>query len=166
MPLFLTSFQRLNQYEHLVDVAVSVSRFQPKGFSLPEISALAAKDETGGKLLLRQFTHNPLHGYRKALYRGYKKRWPAVKQWMLDLDESSMVAIVCWCPYSRATRNQLRLYGTSACHTGLIARMVQNKRPDITILLDRDHFKLVPEWCPENYGLLNKDGSVIKPMFM
>jgi len=153
MPVLITSFKMSTQYKYTFKV-FSVARFQPQGFSYPKLSFLAAKGPDGKKLLLRDFV-NPLEGYKRALYAGFTARKRQVQKWLDGLDPDENIALACWCPYSAATQRQLRRFGTFACHTGLIARMINKHRPDVNVILDTDHARLVPQWMPKQFTVID-----------
>jgi len=129
----------------------SVARWQPKGYSYKKLTFLSATDKEGNKLLLRNF-ENPIQDYADALKEGYKARWKEIKKWLNNLDNNEDIILACWCPHSKQTEKQIEKFGTFCCHTGLIGKMINKHRPDITVVLDRDRDKnLVPEWKPDTY---------------
>ena len=157
MPVLITSFKMSPQYRYTFNV-FSVARFQPKGFNYPELPFLAAKGPDGEKLLLRDFV-DPLDGYKKALFAGYTARKRSVKTWLQNLDPDENIVLACWCPYSSSSRRQLARFGTFACHTGLIARMINKHRPDVNVILDKDHTMLVPQWKPRRFTVIDTHGE-------
>lgn len=143
--LVLTSFKKAKNYN---GQKFSIARFQPSGFAFAELSFLAATDKDGNKLLLRDF-RSPMEGYEKALFEGYATRWDKIKTWLDSLQEDKTVVLCCWCPYSESTKNQIREFGTFCCHSGLIGKLVNRYRPDISVVLDSDRkYKLVERWKP------------------
>ncbi len=129
----------------------SVARWQPQGYSFNELLFLSATDKYGNKLLLRNFD-NPIEDYQKALKEGYKVRWSEIKRWLDSLDEEKHIVLVCWCPYSISTQEQIKHHNNFCCHTGLIGKMINRHRPDITVVLDEDRDKyLCKEWKPDRY---------------
>lgn len=156
MAIILTSFNRSKEIDGL---KFSISRFQPKGFQLPELNFLAAVDRDGKKMLLRNYI-DPIRGYEKALRDAYKERWDRIKKWLDELSSAKDIVLCCWCPYSQATKEQIQVFGYFACHSGLIGLMIEKHRPDIKIFLDQDrHEKLVPEWKPKSAEPLHRPPS-------
>ena len=153
--IILTSFKRSKEIMKQLNInrgnIYSVARWQPKGYNYKELPFLSATDKNGSKLLLRNF-ENPVEDYANALREGYKARWEEIKRWLDSLDNDKDIILTCWCPYSTQTQKQIKEYGTFCCHTGLIGKMINKNRPDITVVLDEDrHEKLIPEWKPEIY---------------
>lgn len=151
MAVILTSFRTWRRsgepggYEN----AYSVARWQPTGYCLKNLPALAAVDKRGQKMLLRHYT-DPLNGYRNDLREAYAARWRAIKQWLNNLDNKQDIYLCCWCPYSTQTSSQITVHGTFACHTGLIGQMIRRHRPDIDLIMDKDREQwLTPSWRPE-----------------
>lgn len=127
----------------------SVARNQPVGFSYPVLSFLAAIDIHGQKIHLRG-VEDPINSYKKTLFEYYNSVCDDVLLWLSDLKEEDMDILCCWCPYSEATRNQIRIYDAFVCHTGLIGQLVNELRPDISIYMDGDRSeKLIDEFRPE-----------------
>lgn len=162
MPVVLTSFQRSKEIIRKLSLAgaeriftYSVARFQPKGFNYEELKFLAANGKNG-KLLLRNFK-NPVRDYAEALKEGYLSRWNEIKKWLDSLKEEETIILCCWCPHSSQTNKQIDRFGTFCCHTGLIGKMINKHRPDITVVLDDDRDRyLVEEWKPNNYKTIDE----------
>jgi hypothetical protein len=145
MSVVLTSFKHAKTFS---GDKFSIARFQPKGFSFAELRFLAATDKDGNKMLLRNYI-DPIPGYEKALREAYKFRWPAIRGWLDNLMPENDIVLCCWCPYSNSTADQIKEFGTFACHGGLIGMMIAKYRPDIEIILDKDRQeRLLPEWNP------------------
>jgi hypothetical protein len=145
--VILTSFKQSVKYP---GEKFSIARIQPKGFNYKELKFLAAIDDKGKKLQLKNLQEDSLNGYKEALKRGLKKRWHLVKSWLDSLSSDKDIILCCWCPYSESSSKQMNEYGAFACHSGLIGRMVRGKRPDIQIILDEDRQKyLIKEWRPD-----------------
>lgn len=149
MAVVLTSFKMSKKFS---GEKFSISRFQPKGFSFPELKFLAAIDKEGRRMALRNYI-DPVAGYAQALRDAFKCRWGAIKKWLDSLTPDVDIVLCCWCPYSDATAEQMKEFGTFACHSGLIGLMIAKHRPDIQIVLDRDREEhLLPEWKPNGTG--------------
>jgi hypothetical protein len=140
--IILSSFKNSSKY---LCQKYSVSRWQPAGFNYPELLFLAPFDNQGRKILLRD-SINSLEGYRKAFIGGYVARWEEVKPWLDSLIPETNMVLCCWCPYSKPSREQLKKFGTYACHLGLIAQLIEMSNPEIEIILDDD--RIVEEWKP------------------
>lgn len=124
----------------------SIARFQPKGYRYKELRFLAAEDEKGGKILLRNF-ENPIEDYREVLRRSFKARGTAIRGWLESLSPDVDIVLCCWCPYSKSTQEQIKKRGSFVCHSGLIAQMIRKYRPDVPVELDDDRQKyLIDEW--------------------
>ena len=129
----------------------SVARNQPSGFTYKSLPFLAALDVHGQKLKLRG-VEDPINTYRNKLFEYYNSVCEELISWAMSLNNQDMDILCCWCPYSEATRNQVRIYNTFVCHTGLIGGIINDLRPDIDVYLDIDrHHKLILEYKPKNY---------------
>ena len=138
-----TSFKKSHLY---AGEKFSVARYQPKGFRYQETSFLAAEDENGERIKLRN-TEDSIAQYKKAFRRGCKVRWPEIEAWLKSLDAAKDYVLCCWCPYSQSSEKQLKDTGVFACHTGLIAQIIRKHRPDIQIAMDTDREKhLIKDW--------------------
>lgn len=141
--IVITSFKKSYQYE---GQKFSVARYQPKGFHYTELSFLAAEDENGDRIKLRN-SEDSIAQYKKAFRRGCKARWSEIDEWLKALKPEDDMVLCCWCPYSQSSNKQLKEAGVFACHTGLIAQVIKKHRPDIKILMDEDREKhLIKDW--------------------
>ncbi len=133
----------------------SVARWQPPKFSYDTLYYLGAYNTKGDRLHLQGRCVDPLDGYKTDLFRYYVSKWDDIKDWLTLLDgDDTLVSLNCWCPYSTSTKKQIKDHGFFACHTGLIGKLINKYRPDVTVYLDLDrHLRLVPEWKPNNYRL-------------
>lgn len=150
MSVILTSFTAFAKIDHNRETrGYSVARYQPQGFALPWLPFLAACNKYAFPLKLRHFT-DPLTGYPEEYSLWLQRNWKVdVRPWLDSLDNTKDIYLCCWCPYSKTSQLQLMTFGTFACHTGLIAKMIAKHRPDIDILFDEDREKhLVPSWKP------------------
>ncbi len=132
----------------------SVSRWQPKGYFYDVLEFLGAYDKHGKRLRLRGRSEdvNPIGEYKKEWLEYITKNWENVDKWLKGLDNDVDIMLCCWCPYSKATKNQMRIYNTFVCHTGLIGRLINKYRPDIQLWLDHDHaINLIDEWKPKSF---------------
>lgn len=152
--IIFTSFKNSHLY---AGEKFSVARYQPKRFYYTELSFLAAEDENGHRIKLRN-TEDSIAQYKKAFRRGCKVRWTEIDEWLKSLDEASDYVLCCWCPYSQSSDKQLKETGSFACHTGLVAQLIKKHRPDIKILLDDDREnRLIKDWAV-------KSDAVPKPL--
>ena len=157
MPIILTSFKKsVNIKRSFPETEMfSVSRWQPTGFHYEVLEFLGAYDINGNKINLKG-RRDPLNRYKNDLFKYYIQNWPTIQKWLDSIDNSVMISLSCWCPHSISTINQKKDFGTFACHTGLIGKIINKYRPDVEILMDKDrHLNLVPEWKPEKYSLIN-----------
>jgi len=146
MSIILTSFKCSKSFK---GEKFSVARWQPKGFNYRTLNFLSAVDIYGNPLHLSRFKTNPLQEYKKQWFGGIWHRNRFIKQWLESLKNEEDLVLCCWYPYSQPTQEQIKLYGTFACHTGLIGQLVKRERKDIEIVLDQDrHNQLVTEWRP------------------
>ncbi len=140
------------------DGVFSVARFQPKGMRFKELEFLSATDEHGNPLRLR---HLSPEEYKEAYRQKLKSRWKEVKMWLEDLREEEDIVLLCWCPHSRSSAKLLEKEGRFFCHTGLIGRLINNYRPDITVVLDEERERyLAQEWKPSRYSFLSEISSI------
>lgn len=146
MPVILTSFKKSLYYK---GSKYSVARWQPQGFDYLSLDFLAAKDRKGNALHLSSFPSSPLTGYRGEWFAAIKTRWSEIEDWFYRLQSHKYIVLCCWCPYSKATQEQIKRFGTFACHTGLIGQLIAKHKPEIGIILDDDRKNfLVKEWRP------------------
>jgi hypothetical protein len=157
MSILLSSFKKSKEVIKKIPDSChySVSRWQPSGFSYNILDFLGAYYKNGNGLLLQNRT-NPLQSYQHDLFKYYVSRWEEIVLWLTTIQNSDkLIVLNCWCPYSKATKNQIKNFGSFACHTGLIGKIINSYFPDIELYLDKDrHQMLVPEWKPKNYKLM------------
>jgi len=153
--IILTSFQeskRLLKRDGIKNKkpnVYSIARNQPAGFSYPELPFLAAIDIRGQKIHLRG-VEDPINSYRKTLFEYYDTVCDDITRWMVDLKPEDIDILCCWCPYSEATRNQIRIYSIFVCHSGLVGQLINEFRPDIEVYMDGDRVeKLIDEFRPD-----------------
>lgn len=157
--VILTSFKQSVKYP---SEKFSIARIQPKGFNYKELKFLAAIDEKGKKLQLKNLQEDSLNGYKETFKRGLKKRWHSVNAWLNSLSPDKDIVLCCWCPYSESSSKQMKEYGAFACHSGLIGQMIRKNRPDIQVVLDEDRQKyLVKEWWPDVGEEKDSEGAPI-----
>ena len=143
--VILTSFKNIGDFD---GKKFSVARWQPKGFNIWALDFLAAEGAGGVELHLRDFK-DPLKEFAAAYREGLKERWSKVETWLGEIDPEESIVLACWCPYSKATQEQMSRFGSFCCHTGLIGRLVQKFRPDVDVVMDSDRLNyLVKEWRP------------------
>lgn len=139
--VILTSFKKskevIKKLKLSIDNVYSVARFQPKGYNYKELRFLAAEDEYGNKLLLKDFK-NPEKEFKEALKRSYRKKIYQIVEWLKSLKEEENIVLCCWCPYSSQKDNKNHYF---LCHNGIIGQIIERNRPDITIILDEDRSK-------------------------
>ena len=146
--VILTSFQKSKGFG---GDKFSVARFQPKGFKYPDLLFLAAQDKRGQKMALDNYIE-PVAGFAKALHEAYMSRWNDIEPWLNSLTENKDIVLCCWCPYSDSSKEEVKLFGTFACHSGLIGQLINKHRPDITVMLDADRQRrLIEQWKPKAY---------------
>ncbi len=136
--MVLTSFYEVEYIARKLGVSYgniySVTEFQPRIYAFKELTFLFAK---GGKEEVREV---------------YKERWKEIRRWLQGLDREEKVILICNCPHTRHGREQIKQSGRFYCHTGLIGKMINRHRPDITVVLDGDRERrLLPDWKPERY---------------
>ena len=143
--IILTSFKKSKKFK---GEKYSVARWQPKGFKYPVLEFLDATDENGSALHFSMFD-NPLRGYEKSWEKKIKKNWKVIKRWIDDIEEDENIVLCCWCPFTASSQEQIKKFGSFACHTGLIGKLIKEERPEIRIILDNDRKNLlVKEWRP------------------
>jgi hypothetical protein len=158
MSVIITSFRESDKIlKSFPDIEPwSVSRWQPKGYFYNTLEFLGAYDKYGHRLQLRGREDNPLDGYKEDWKGWLKVNVKPLNRWLKSLDNHEDIMLCCWCPHSKATREQMKKFGTFACHTGLIGRLININRPDIQLWLDFDHAQyLVPPWKPKNFRTID-----------
>lgn len=156
MSVILTSFYESDDIliKYPNTLSYSVSRWQPKGFFYPDLSFLGAYDKFGNRLRLKG-QERPLSTYKDNWLSYLDSNRKQVDEWIYSLDNDIDIALCCWCPHSQSTKRQMKVYGTFACHTGIIGQVLNKFRPDIQILMDKDRDeKLVNKWKPTNYKVI------------
>lgn len=132
----------------------SVSRFQPKGFHYISLPFFAAIDKHGNKLTMRG-KDNPIESYINDLYEYYDTVRDDINEWIDDLNPHDIDVLCCWCPHASHSKEQMRIYNTFICHTGLVAREIEKRRYDIKIFMDYDHSAYLDErFKPNHYRTL------------
>jgi len=132
----------------------SVARWQPKGYRYTELPFFFARDTDGNKLTMRG-SRNPIYDYSSALLKYYATVRDDINEWIDDLDPFDADIICCWCPHATHSKNQMKIYNSFVCHTGLVARQVEKRRHDIDIYMDYDHcMHLESRMKPYTYKLL------------
>lgn len=115
----------------------SVARTKPQwAKNYQELMFLAPFDPEGNAITLRRFPHDPTGGYAAELKRAYLSRWHKIDEWLRGLDVTRQYVLCCWCPHSSTSKRQIQEYGTFACHTLLIAKMIRKNRPDLVVKID------------------------------
>ena len=151
MCVILSSFHVYNKSFINKYKGYSVSRWQPKWFpQLEKIDILTATKYDGSKLLLKEFD-NPLLDYKREYFYKLEYYRDDFFNWINSLNNKKTIVLCCWCPYSKSSKSQLKKYNNFVCHTGLIGRLINKYRPDINVLLDKDHMKLNSEYIPFIY---------------
>ena len=156
MPVILSSFKRyghLARYLGYKPRAYSVARYQPRGSCFPELDFLAPPSEMSVPRNHGAF-EDYLAFYESGLKQAYAERWSEIKGWLDSLERDDVTALLCWCPYTDLAEEQSIQFGSFACHTGLIGKMLNRHRPDIEVWLDRDREKLVDEWLPTAFKVI------------
>jgi hypothetical protein len=132
----------------------SVARFQPKGFNYTDLPFLAAQTVAGKKIKLRGRV-DPLNSYKHDLWTYYKTRWAEIVDWVESLDNSDVDMLCCWCPHASHSREQMRIYNSFVCHTGLVGKVINLIREDLDIYMDQEHsIHLVNEYKPMEWKML------------
>ena len=155
--IVITSFKEsvnIRKYQSFIDAnTYSVARFQPKHFDYIQLHFLSAKDVNGNRLRLTG--ENKFQTYKSKLLEYYKTQKSDIHNWLKSLRNDDKDLICCWCPYSNTTKNQMNVFGTFVCHTGIVGQLINVARPDIDVYMDEDHHKfLIDEYKPYNYKLL------------
>lgn len=150
--IILTSFHKsksiLKRFQSKDANVYSVARKQPAGYSYAVLPFLAAIDIHGQKINLHG-VEDPINNYRKTLYEYYNTVCDDIIRWVTDLETKNIDILCCWCPYSTSTKNQVKMYGTFVCHTGLIGKIVNEYRPDIEIFMDTDRaMRMIDDYKP------------------
>lgn len=127
--ILLTSFKNLPKNIF----AYSVSRWQPRGFNLPELKFLAPLDMFGRKLE----GFNSHHEYRRLYKATLETRKKAIENWIKGIDSRKTFALICWC---NSLQQAARGYSTIMCHTLLIGFSIAKRRKDILVTVDQDRF--------------------------
>jgi hypothetical protein len=131
----------------------SVARFQPAGFNYPELPFFFAVDIHGNKLSLTR--SGGLDEYKKELNAYYGSIWVDITDFVRGLDPDETNMFCCWCPHASHSKEQMRIYNTFVCHTGLVGRAIQYIRQDIDIYMDHDHsIHLVDDYKPTIFNQL------------
>ena len=141
--VILTSFREIEYIAGKLKVSrgdiYSVVGFQPRYYRFKELSFLIAG------------------GSKEKVREVYRERWKEIKEWLSSLSEDSKVVLVCSCPDTREGKGQIKERGYFCCHTGLIGKMINKHRPDITVVLDEDRDKkLCSDWKPEIYKTIDE----------
>lgn len=112
---------------------ISIARYQPKNFRLPELRFLAPMDRYGNKL--QGYLD---HKEYRALYRAILlDRKAAVLSWISSLDKNKTFALICWC---NSLQQAAKGYSTIMCHTILLGFSIAKRRKDILVTVDQDRF--------------------------
>ena len=129
--------------------------FQPKGFNFPELIFFAPVSEDFADIRTKSYLNSldPHDFYEGLLVFGgellsaFGARKVEIGHFAAALIPAENVVLCCWCPHSKSTKAQLKELGVFACHSGLVAKMLAELRPDIEIRLDPDRAeRLVPQW--------------------
>ena len=156
MSILLTSFKKSLKLKGKSNIEFySVSRWQPSNFFYPSLDFLGAYNKNKQRLFLKG-RNNPLQSYQHDLFEYYVSQWKKINSWLTSLNNNDkLIVLCCWCPYSNSTKKQIQNFGSFACHTGLIGKIINKYCPEETLYLDIDrHKQLVQEWKPKNYKLM------------
>lgn len=115
--------------------AFSVARWQPRGFSYPEIRCLAPFDADG-----RPIRGLPPERYLEAYAVALASRWPEVRR-ALEHFKRRDVSLLCWCNPKRQ-----RGYPKLFCHTILIGFLAERFGLPVMYLDGREN----PVWNEED----------------
>ena len=126
----------------------SVARTKPAwAKKYKELDFLAPIDKNGKAIRLSNYPHNPTGGYAMVLKETYISRWTEISEWLESLKVDEQYVLCCWCPHSKSTKEQIKEFGSFACHTLLIAKLIRKNRPDLIVKLDDEREeKGFPEW--------------------
>jgi len=145
MTIFFAPFSLSHNYE---GKKYSVATFQPSGFSYQQLIFLAPIDETGNRIRLSVFSDEHIEQFKKAVFLAYESRWSTIKKWLLSLSNDEDIVLCCWCPYSGSSKQQTKDHGCFICHSGLVAQIIKEHRPDLNIVMDKKYEKLYLPWHP------------------
>lgn len=147
-----TSFQKAHRYP---GEKFSIAMFQPAGFNFPELTFfMPVSDELESirtKSYLKSLNphdfYEDLEMFGTEITRAFGSRIDEIIHFSSTLSASKDIALCCWCPYSKSTKEQVKALGVFACHSGLASKFLATLRPDIEMRLDFDRSeRLVPQW--------------------
>lgn len=137
MPLiYLSSFQKAQKWEFKnPHNCFSIAVYQPKWVKpYQEASVFNILDANGDWIRPRNFIpegHDPtqpdnqlLGRYFDALLEHYDRRRPQIEEWLAS-HTVRRVNLLCWCPYDRAAKRQLKDYGSFVCHSAAVGFYLQ-----------------------------------------
>lgn len=163
--LVFAPFIRSNNYS---GEKYSIYNMQPKGYNFQELLFFAPYTEYGKDIrskellsLANGFNENKYLAmnalYLNRIREAYASRWDEIMHFVKSFKINDQAVFCCWCPHTKATRNQINDSNDFICHCGLVGKIFEKYRKDIDIYYDRDYQKLVDRWRPDTYRLI--DGS-------
>lgn len=157
LSVIFTSFHRSNRYS---GEKFAICERQPEEFNYPELSFFNPVGADGKPIRSADYFRRPRRGfnphdfydliamYREAVLAGYcQHNLPEIKNWLMAITPKDDLVLCCWCPHSKAARSQINDLGVMACHSGIVAEVIDMCRPDLTIIMDVDRSNhMVPQW--------------------
>lgn len=143
--ILFTSFEKAAKVGKGAKV-YSIASHQPRGCNYPELRFLAPIDRYGDDIRLsREVNLQDWDTYlmsltllRHKLADAFLSRIGEISHWASTLHPSEPVYLCSWPPFSASSRRQIAKYNTFACHSSLVAEVIEQLRPDITVILDPD----------------------------
>lgn len=143
MDIILTSFQRLGENPEVVarTPRYSSARWQPKGWSLPEVDWMKPAED-GRPIYLRYFS-SP-EKYFEYMYTFYNAQRDEIQAWLDAHQDEDLIFLACWCPYSRTSKKQIEQHGTFVCHLEPIRAILEEE--GVNVRLDQDRIDHLYRW--------------------
>jgi hypothetical protein len=114
----------------------SVARNKPFWCTYPDLQFLGAFDSNNNPLLIDSFGPSRILKFEDELRKYYVKKWDEINKWLESLKFDDQIALCCWCPHSKTSKQQLKDHNSFLCHTLLIGKMINRHRPDLIVQCD------------------------------
>ena len=106
----------------------SIVRWQPPGYHLEILPFFVSQ------ISLERCQYS-LEAYTKRLQRLFLRRRKAIDEWLGSLPPNSEISLLCRCPYSKVSEEQIQIFGKFMCHSVVVAKYLESLGYDV--LLDQ-----------------------------